>query len=156
MAYAMLLFIPLSRALRHISTRRPAGSFSPVPPPSLCSQIGFAVATDQPAERAGSTIGGLLNISFGNTAELILALSSSPGAYSDRSSADHRLDHRHDIAIFSASRNGSDVNGRSCNTRLLCSGGTGTQRATVTEFAVLNGCGRHRLANSSPYPILIE
>ena len=26
------------------------------------------------AERAGSTIGGLLNISFGNTAELILAL----------------------------------------------------------------------------------
>ncbi|HKM68797.1 MAG TPA: hypothetical protein VJX94_01725 [Stellaceae bacterium] len=31
-------------------------------------------ATDQLAERAGSTIGGLLNISFGNTAELILAL----------------------------------------------------------------------------------
>ena len=79
-----------------------------------------------------------------------------PGACSDRPSADHRLDHRHDIAVFSASRNGSDVNGRSCNTRLLCSGGTGTQRATVTEFAVLNGCGRHRLANSSPYPILIE
>jgi Ca2+:H+ antiporter len=31
-------------------------------------------ATEQLAERAGSTIGGLLNISFGNTAELILAL----------------------------------------------------------------------------------
>jgi Ca2+:H+ antiporter len=31
-------------------------------------------ATDQLAERAGSTIGGLLNISFSNTAELILAL----------------------------------------------------------------------------------
>jgi Ca2+:H+ antiporter len=31
-------------------------------------------ATDQLAEPAGSTIGGLLNISFGNTAELILAL----------------------------------------------------------------------------------
>jgi len=31
-------------------------------------------ATEQLADRAGSTVGGLLNISFGNTAELILAL----------------------------------------------------------------------------------
>ena len=31
-------------------------------------------ATEQLAERAGSTIGGLLNVSFGNTAELVLAL----------------------------------------------------------------------------------
>jgi Ca2+:H+ antiporter len=44
-----------------------------VPPPSLCSPIGFAAPPTSP-ERAGSTIGGLLNISFGNTAELILAL----------------------------------------------------------------------------------
>ena len=31
-------------------------------------------ATEQLAERAGSAIGGLLNVSFGNTAELVLAL----------------------------------------------------------------------------------
>ena len=31
-------------------------------------------ATEQLAERAGSTIGGLLNVSFGNIAELMLAL----------------------------------------------------------------------------------
>src|SRR5215471_11998228 len=31
-------------------------------------------ATEQLAERAGSTIGGLLNVTFGNTAELVLAL----------------------------------------------------------------------------------
>jgi Ca2+:H+ antiporter len=39
-------------------------------------------ATEQLADRAGSTIGGPLNISFGNTAELILALfvlSRAPG-----------------------------------------------------------------------------
>ena len=31
-------------------------------------------ATEQLAQRAGSTIGSLLNVSFGNTAELVLAL----------------------------------------------------------------------------------
>ena len=33
-------------------------------------------ATEQLAETAGSAIGGLLNVSFGNAAELIIALSS--------------------------------------------------------------------------------
>ena len=74
MAYALLLFVPLSLALRYL-----VGA-----PPSLVFLTGAAAiavladwlrrATDQLAERAGSTIGGLLNISFGNTAELILAL----------------------------------------------------------------------------------
>jgi len=36
-------------------------------------------------------LGGLFNISFGNTAELILALFVPPGACSDRLGADHRI-----------------------------------------------------------------
>jgi Ca2+:H+ antiporter len=74
MAYALLLFVPLSLALRYIFDA-PAGWVF------LTGAAAIAVladwlrrATDQLAERAGSTIGGLLNISFGNTAELILAL----------------------------------------------------------------------------------
>jgi Ca2+/H+ antiporter len=74
MAYALLLFIPLSLALRYFFDA-PAGWVF------LTGAAAIAVladwlrrATDQLAERAGSTIGGLLNISFGNTAELILAL----------------------------------------------------------------------------------
>ena len=74
MAYALLLFIPLSLTLRYIFDA-PAGWVF------LTGAAAIAVladwlrrATDQLAERAGSTIGGLLNISFGNTAELILAL----------------------------------------------------------------------------------
>jgi Ca2+:H+ antiporter len=74
MAYALLLFIPLSLALRYLFDAPPSWVF-------LTGSAAIAVladwlrrATDQLAERAGSTIGGLLNISFGNTAELILAL----------------------------------------------------------------------------------
>jgi Ca2+:H+ antiporter len=74
MAYALLLCIPLSLALRYLFDA-PAGWVF------LTGAAAIAVladwlrrATDQLAERAGSTIGGLLNISFGNTAELILAL----------------------------------------------------------------------------------
>ena len=74
MAYLLLLFIPLSLALRYIFDAPPSWVF-------LAGAAAIAVladwlrrATDQLAERAGSTIGGLLNISFGNTAELILAL----------------------------------------------------------------------------------
>lgn len=74
MSYVLLLFVPLSLALRYL-----------VHAPSLWIFIAAAAAiavladwlrraTEQLAERAGSTIGGLLNVSFGNTAELVLAL----------------------------------------------------------------------------------
>jgi Ca2+/H+ antiporter len=68
MAYALLLFVPLSLALRYVFDA-PAGWVF------LAGAAAIAVladwlrrATEQLAERAGSTIGGLLNISFGNTA----------------------------------------------------------------------------------------
>ena len=74
MAYSLLLFIPLSLALRYLFDA-PAGWVF------LAGAAAIAVladwlrrATEQLAERAGSTIGGLISISFGNTAELILAL----------------------------------------------------------------------------------
>ena len=74
MAYALLLFIPLSLALRYLADA-PAGWVF------LTSAVAITVladwirrATEQLAARAGSTIGGLLNVSFGNTAELVLAL----------------------------------------------------------------------------------
>ena len=74
MAYAFLLFVPLSVALRYIFDATPSWVF-------LTGAAAIAVladwlrrATDQLAERTASTIGGLLNISFGNTDGLILAL----------------------------------------------------------------------------------
>jgi Ca2+:H+ antiporter len=74
MAYALLLLVPLSLALRYLADAPPTWVF-------LTSAAAIAVladwirrATEQLAERAGSTIGGLLNVSFGNTAELVLAL----------------------------------------------------------------------------------
>ena len=74
MVYALLLFIPLSLVLRYL-VDVPAGWVF------LTSAAAITVladwirrATEQLAERAGSTIGGLLNVSFGNIAELMLAL----------------------------------------------------------------------------------
>jgi Ca2+:H+ antiporter len=74
MAYAFLVFIPISLALRYLFDVGPLWVF-------LTGIIAVAAladwirrATEQLARRAGSTIGGLLNVSFGNTAELVLAL----------------------------------------------------------------------------------
>ncbi len=74
MAYALLLFVPLSLILRYVVVAPPTWVF-------LASVGAIAIladwirrATEQLADRAGSTIGGLLNVSFGNTAELVLAL----------------------------------------------------------------------------------
>jgi Ca2+:H+ antiporter len=74
MAYALLLFVLLSLVLRYI-VDAPAGWVF------LTSAAAITVladwlrrATEQLARRAGSTIGSLLNVSFGNAAELMLAL----------------------------------------------------------------------------------
>jgi calcium/proton exchanger cax len=157
MAYALLLFIPLSLALRYIFDAPHSWVF-------LTGSAAIAVladwlrrATDQLAERAGSTIGGLLNISFGNTAELILALFVLSRAHARIVQAQITGSIIGTTLLFSRHlETAATLTGGAAIQRLLCSGGTGTQRVTVTEFAVLNGCGRHRLANSSPYPILIE
>jgi Ca2+:H+ antiporter len=75
MAYALLLlFFPLSLVLRYLVNAPPAAVFAVglVTIAILADRVRRA--TEQVAEHAGSTIGGLLNVSFGNTAELLLAL----------------------------------------------------------------------------------
>ena len=76
MAYALLLFVPLSLALRYLFDAPAGWDFL-----FLTSAAAITVladwlrrATEQLARRAGSTIGSLLNVSFGNAAELMLAL----------------------------------------------------------------------------------
>jgi hypothetical protein len=74
MAHALLVFIPLSLALRYLFDAPAGWVFLTGAAAITVLADWLRRATDQLAERAGSTIGGLLNISFGNTAELILAL----------------------------------------------------------------------------------
>ena len=71
---ALLLFVPLSLGLHHFSLVEPHWVF-------LSGLVAIAVladwvrrATEQVAEHAGSAIGSLLNVTFGNVAELVLAL----------------------------------------------------------------------------------
>src|ERR1700712_2279542 len=71
---ALLLFIPLSLALKYPLGAGPIWLF-------VSGVIAVAVladwvrkATEQLAEQAGSAIGGLVNVSFGSIAELVLAL----------------------------------------------------------------------------------
>ena len=67
-------FVPLSLGLHHFSLVEPHWVF-------LSGLVAIAVladwvrrATEQVAEHAGSAIGSLLNVTFGNAAELVLAL----------------------------------------------------------------------------------
>jgi len=71
---ALLLFVPLSLVLHHFDLVGPQWLF-------LLGLVAIAVladwmrrATEQVAEHAGSVIGSLLNVTFGNAAELVLAL----------------------------------------------------------------------------------
>jgi Ca2+:H+ antiporter len=70
----LLSFIPVSLALRYLLDVQPIWVFV-----AGAAAIGVLAdwlrrATEQLGHRAGATIGGLLNVSFGNIAELVLAL----------------------------------------------------------------------------------
>jgi Ca2+:H+ antiporter len=72
--YVLLLFVPLSLTLHYFSLASPHWVF-------LAGLVAIGVladwvrrATEQVADHAGSAIGSLLNVSFGNAAELVLAL----------------------------------------------------------------------------------
>jgi Ca2+:H+ antiporter len=71
---ALLLFVPLSLVLHRFDLVGPQWLF-------LLGLVAIAVladwmrrATEQVAEHAGSVVGSLLNVTFGNAAELVLAL----------------------------------------------------------------------------------
>ncbi|MFC3859638.1 calcium/proton exchanger [Deinococcus antarcticus] len=70
----LLIFIPVSLLMEHVFHAPPLWVFLT----SVISIIPLAdwlrKATEQVAERAGQTIGGLLNVTFGNLAELIIAI----------------------------------------------------------------------------------
>ena len=74
MAYALLLFVPLSLALRYLLDAPPSWVFLTGAAAITILADWIRRATEQLAQRVGSTIGGLLNVSFGNAAELLLAL----------------------------------------------------------------------------------
>ena len=70
---ALLIFIPIAFALERLASDRPAlvflaAAMGIIPLASLLVQ-----ATEQIALRTGDTIGGLLNATFGNAPELIIA-----------------------------------------------------------------------------------
>ena len=70
--YWLLVFIPITLALEHAGVRPPlvffAAALAIIPIASLIVR-----ATEQLAERTGDAIGGLLNATFGNAPELIIA-----------------------------------------------------------------------------------
>lgn len=70
----MLLLIPVSVVLEYVFHAPPIWIFSTAVLAIVPLAEWIRKSTEQIADRMGSAIGGLLNVTFGNTAELILAL----------------------------------------------------------------------------------
>src|SRR5438270_8653631 len=99
MNHVPLFFIPVSLALRYLLDVQPIWIFV-----AGAAAIGVLAdwvrrATEQLAHRAGATIGGLLNVSFGNSPNWCWLFSSSPRPRRRSSRRRHRIDHRHDPAV---------------------------------------------------------
>jgi Ca2+:H+ antiporter len=72
--YWLLVTTPISLALHYLFDVDPLWVFGAAVVAIVPLAEWIRRATEQLAERAGSAIGGLLNVTFGNTAELILAV----------------------------------------------------------------------------------
>jgi Ca2+:H+ antiporter len=70
----LLLFVPASVAMAAATSRASAWTFATAIVAIVPLAEWIRRATDHVARRAGPAIGGLLNVSFGNATELILAL----------------------------------------------------------------------------------
>jgi Ca2+:H+ antiporter len=70
----LLLFIPVSLLLEYVVHAPPLWVFFTATVAIIPLADWLRRATEQVAERAGQTIGGLLNVTFGNLAELIIAI----------------------------------------------------------------------------------
>jgi Ca2+:H+ antiporter len=79
----LLIFIPIAVALEHIAPEHALWIFlsAAVAIMPLAGWMGHA--TEQLAERTGEGVGGLLNATFGNAAELIIALVALKGGLHD-------------------------------------------------------------------------
>src|SRR5919109_1910092 len=75
----LLIFVLIAIVLEHAAPERPLWIFvaSAIAIMPLAGWMGKA--TEQLAERTGEGIGGLLNATFGNAAELIIALAALRG-----------------------------------------------------------------------------
>ena len=70
----LLLFIPLSLLLEYVFHSPPLWVFSAATIAVIPLADWLRKGTEQVAARSGQTIGGLLNVTFGNLAELIIAI----------------------------------------------------------------------------------
>jgi Ca2+:H+ antiporter len=70
----LLIFIPLSLALNYLAHAPPVWVFVTAVAAIVPLAEWIRRATEQMGRRAGPAIGGLLNVTFGNLAELLLAL----------------------------------------------------------------------------------
>jgi Ca2+:H+ antiporter len=76
MLYWPLVFVPIVIALEHVAPTRHLAIFVTAAIAILPLAGWMGRATEQLAERAGEGVGGLLNATFGNAAELIIALAA--------------------------------------------------------------------------------
>ena len=70
----LLVFIPISLLLEYVFHSPPLWVFATATIAIIPLADWLRKATEQVAARAGQTIGGLLNVTFGNLAELIIAI----------------------------------------------------------------------------------
>jgi Ca2+:H+ antiporter len=70
----LLLFVPLAVALEHLAPERHLAIFAAAGLAIVPLAGWMGRATEQLAERLGEGVGGLLNATFGNAAELIIAI----------------------------------------------------------------------------------
>src|SRR5690242_19088421 len=71
---SLLLFVPVSLGLRYLAGASPLWVFASAVVAIAILAEWIRRATEQLAERVGPAIGGLLTVSFGSIAELVLAL----------------------------------------------------------------------------------
>ena len=70
----LLLFVPLSAALRFLWSASPLWVFASAAIGVMVLAYHVSSATEAVAATAGPAIGGLLNVTFGSVAELVLAI----------------------------------------------------------------------------------
>jgi Ca2+:H+ antiporter len=72
----LLVFVPVTVALEHLAPERSLWIFASAALAIVPLAGWMAHATEQIATRTGESVGGLLNATFGNAAELIIALTA--------------------------------------------------------------------------------
>src|SRR3990167_3267644 len=80
----LLLFVPLTLALEYLAPQQHLLIFISAAVAIIPLAGWLGRATEQLAERAGDGVGGLLNATFGNATELIIAIAASRAPWPGR------------------------------------------------------------------------